>query len=118
MGFEFLFPVRCPGSEISAKLLRCLLLIWDWCFETACGASKRFQCLDDRLRCHGLVGDGRVEFDFERADIIILKGMGAFESITEYNIEKPVFILLKAKCVTVARSLGVPQGRLVIKRIF
>ncbi len=55
---------------------------------------------------------------FERADIIILKGMGAFESITEYNIEKPVFILLKAKCVTVARSLGVPQGRLVIKRIF
>ena len=52
------------------------------------------------------------------ADMVILKGMGAFESITEYRLEKPTFILLKAKCITVARSLGVKQGELVIKKLF
>jgi len=59
--------------------------------------------------------------DFRRAyresDVVIAKGMGAYESITEYKLEKPVFVILKAKCITIAKSLGIPQGKLAIKRI-
>ena len=51
------------------------------------------------------------------ADVIIAKGMGSFETLTEYRLGKPIFVILKAKCVPVARILGVEQGKLVIKRI-
>ena len=54
---------------------------------------------------------------FGEADLIIAKGMGAYESITEYRIEKPVYIMLTAKCTRIARDLGVQQGKLVIKKI-
>ena len=54
---------------------------------------------------------------WEDADLVIAKGMGAFETLTEYKHEKPVFILLKAKCIPVARELNVKQGSLVIKQL-
>ncbi|MCR8472408.1 MAG: ARMT1-like domain-containing protein [Crenarchaeota archaeon] len=52
------------------------------------------------------------------SDLVIAKGMGAYETLTEYKLEKPVYVLLKAKCESIAQSLGVRQGSLVIKRLF
>ncbi|ASJ16416.1 hypothetical protein A3L04_04660 [Thermococcus chitonophagus] len=52
---------------------------------------------------------------FEKADVIIAKGQGNFETLSEIKDER-VFFLLKAKCPAVARGLGVPQGALVCKR--
>ncbi|MCR8454606.1 MAG: ARMT1-like domain-containing protein [Crenarchaeota archaeon] len=52
------------------------------------------------------------------SDLVIAKGMGAYETLTEYKLEKPVYVLLKAKCEPIAKSLGVRQGSLVIKRLF
>ncbi|MCR8488911.1 MAG: ARMT1-like domain-containing protein, partial [Crenarchaeota archaeon] len=52
------------------------------------------------------------------SDLVIAKGMGAYETLTEYKLEKPVYVLLKAKCESIAKSLGVRQGSLVIKRLF
>ncbi|MEM2391375.1 MAG: ARMT1-like domain-containing protein [Candidatus Korarchaeota archaeon] len=52
------------------------------------------------------------------SDLVIAKGMGAYETLTEYKLEKPVYVLLKAKCEPIAQSLGVRQGSLVIKRLF
>jgi uncharacterized protein with ATP-grasp and redox domains len=50
---------------------------------------------------------------YRRADLIISKGQGNFESLeTE---ERPIAFLLKAKCDVVARYLGVKLGDLVVK---
>ncbi|MHA1616217.1 MAG: damage-control phosphatase ARMT1 family protein [Candidatus Njordarchaeales archaeon] len=54
---------------------------------------------------------------FDAADLVIAKGMAAYESMTEYTFEKPVYIILKAKCNPVASHIGVPRGSYVIKRI-
>ncbi|MCJ7680806.1 MAG: ARMT1-like domain-containing protein [Candidatus Aminicenantes bacterium] len=51
---------------------------------------------------------------FRSADVIISKGQGNYECLSE---EKgPLFFLLKAKCAAVARDIGVRQGSLVLLR--
>ena len=49
---------------------------------------------------------------FERADVIIAKGQGNFETLSEVS-DNRVFYLLKAKCRPIARELRVPQGSMV-----
>lgn len=53
----------------------------------------------------------------ESADLIISKGMGNFEAISEFesDLKGRLAYLLRAKCVPVAESLGVKRGELVIK---
>jgi hypothetical protein len=51
---------------------------------------------------------------FERADLIIAKGQGNFESMGETR--KNVFFLLKPKCAVLARHLNCQLGRLLILR--
>lgn len=49
---------------------------------------------------------------FARADLIVAKGMGHFETLG--HLEDPrLFFLLQAKCGPVARALGVPRGTFV-----
>ncbi|ASJ01834.1 hypothetical protein A3L09_00450 [Thermococcus profundus] len=52
---------------------------------------------------------------FESADVIIAKGQGNFETLSEIK-DKRVFYLLKAKCRPIARELGVPHGSMVCLR--
>ncbi|WP_457611999.1 damage-control phosphatase ARMT1 family protein [Methanocaldococcus sp.] len=52
--------------------------------------------------------------EFNSSDLIIAKGMGNYESLTEYNIDKPIYYILKAKCNPVAKSLGVKVGENVV----
>lgn len=47
------------------------------------------------------------EAAFEAADLVIAKGMGYWETLSELPAEGRVFYLLKAKCQTVADSLNV-----------
>jgi len=51
------------------------------------------------------------------ADLIIAKGQGNYESITEIEslLSKPIVYLLKAKCTLIAESLGVQQYDNVVK---
>lgn len=51
------------------------------------------------------------------ADIIIAKGQGYYESLSEIEtiLNKPIIYMLRAKCQVVAESLNVPQGSNVIK---
>jgi len=44
------------------------------------------------------------------ADVIIAKGMAAFESFEEWTPSKPVVHVLRAKCVPVAAAVGVGVG--------
>ncbi len=50
---------------------------------------------------------------FQTADIIISKGQGNYETLS--NEKRPIFYLLKAKCPVIARDLGVKPGDIVVK---
>lgn len=52
---------------------------------------------------------------FNSADLIIAKGQGCYESLTEISVETPICYVLKAKCVEVAKDLGVSTGENVVK---
>jgi uncharacterized protein with ATP-grasp and redox domains len=49
---------------------------------------------------------------FRTADIIISKGQGNLECLSEET--GPIFFLLKVKCPVITRSLGAPNGELVL----
>jgi len=79
----------------------------------------------DRVTRVITTGDDSVGLVFERcsaefmqaygaADLIIGKGQANYESLSGVN--RPVYFLLQAKCVAVARDLGVAQKSLVLKR--
>ena len=48
-----------------------------------------------------------------RASLLFAKGMGYFETLPELRLPVPVFFLLKAKCLPIARSLHVPLNSYV-----
>lgn len=50
---------------------------------------------------------------YQRADIIISKGQGNLEALSD--VKEPIFFLLKAKCKLVAQLLEVDKGELVFK---
>lgn len=52
---------------------------------------------------------------FRRADIVLAKGQGNYESI-DADPGRPVFFLLRTKCPVTARDLDVPVGSFVLKR--
>ncbi|MBQ6219429.1 MAG: DUF89 family protein [Methanosphaera sp.] len=47
-------------------------------------------------------------------DLVISKGMGNYEGLTEMHIERPVYFLLTVKCNVISRDIGVPVGSPVI----
>jgi uncharacterized protein with ATP-grasp and redox domains len=51
---------------------------------------------------------------FNKADLIIAKGQGNYETLSE--VEKDVFFMLKAKCPVIARDLGCHVDSLVLRR--
>ena len=51
--------------------------------------------------------------EFNSADMVIAKGMGYWETLSELPAMGKVFFLLKAKCVPVANSLDVPLNSYV-----
>ncbi|MDO5852151.1 MAG: ARMT1-like domain-containing protein [Methanobacteriaceae archaeon] len=52
------------------------------------------------------------------SDLIISKGMGNFEGLTEMTLEKPVYYLLNSKCDVISSEIGVKKGsNLVIEKL-
>jgi damage-control phosphatase, subfamily I len=51
---------------------------------------------------------------FDRADIIISKGQGNYETLSDTT--KEIFFLLTVKCPVIATHIGVPAGNMVICR--
>jgi uncharacterized protein with ATP-grasp and redox domains len=48
---------------------------------------------------------------FYESDLIIAKGLGNYEGLTEMELRnKPVFCLLNAKCAPIAKDIGVQKG--------
>jgi len=55
----------------------------------------------------------------EGVDLIIAKGQGYYESVTEIEniLRKPIAYMLRAKCLAVAKSLNVHRGANIIKLV-
>ena len=53
---------------------------------------------------------------FNKADLIISKGQGNYEGLSDEN-NRPVFFLLKAKCGPIAKDLGVKKGDIILKSL-
>lgn len=51
---------------------------------------------------------------FDRADLVISKGQGNYETLNE--IDKNVFFLLKVKCPVIARDIGCKVGDIIVWR--
>jgi len=52
---------------------------------------------------------------FRRADLILAKGMGHFETLAS-RADQRLFFLLQAKCAPVAAALGVPERAFVLRQ--
>ncbi|MEM0313980.1 MAG: ARMT1-like domain-containing protein, partial [Candidatus Bathyarchaeia archaeon] len=52
---------------------------------------------------------------YESADLVIAKGMGYAETLTEYRLKKPHALLFRSKCEPVANFFGVFRDRNVAK---
>ena len=51
---------------------------------------------------------------FEDADLIIAKGQGNYETLSD--LDKNIFFILKAKCPVIARDLGCEIGEMILKK--
>lgn len=55
---------------------------------------------------------------FEEADLIISKGLGNYEGLTDVNLgNKPVFSLLHVKCRPIALNIGIREGDNVVLKL-
>lgn len=53
--------------------------------------------------------------EYQKADLIIAKGQGNYETLSE-AMDKEIFFLLKAKCPVIARDIGCEVGDIVLKQ--
>ncbi|MDY6905914.1 MAG: ARMT1-like domain-containing protein [Thermodesulfobacteriota bacterium] len=54
---------------------------------------------------------------FKSADMIISKGQGNYETLSETTDHNNIFFLFKTKCPVAARDVGCEQGRFVLTRL-
>lgn len=84
---------------------------------TAAGLPAGVRIIDNGSDAPGtLLADCSAAFrsEFQRADLIIAKGQGNFESLADDVAD--VFFLFRVKCVTVAAQIGRPVGTNVLWR--
>jgi hypothetical protein len=52
---------------------------------------------------------------FTESDLIMVKGMGSYETLSGETQGKPAVFMLKVKCDVIARETGVTKGKVVVK---
>ncbi len=52
---------------------------------------------------------------YEAAELVFAKGMGYAETLTEYKLTKPHFLMFRTKCVPVANFFCVPRDKNIAK---
>ena len=118
VGFDRIL-VEALGPERVTYVVRERPAVNDATFEDAVAVGL------DRVTRVITTGDDSVGLVFERcsaeflrayeaADLIIGKGQASYETLSE--VDRRIYFLLQAKCVAVARDLGVEQRSLVLKR--
>jgi uncharacterized protein with ATP-grasp and redox domains len=51
---------------------------------------------------------------FEKADLIIAKGQGNYETLSD--VDKNIFFILKAKCPVISRNIGCEVGEMILQK--
>ena len=83
----------------------------------AAGLTERVEVIDNGSDAPGTILYGCSDpflRRFNKADLIIAKGQGNYETLSE--AEKDIFFMLKAKCPVIARDLGCEVDSLVLRR--
>lgn len=55
---------------------------------------------------------------FKRADLILSKGQGNFETFLEVNGDKMIFYLFQSKCEVVSKEIGLSLGSMILLRSY
>lgn len=87
-------------------------------FEECRGIFEIAEVVDSGMKSPGFIYEDanlKAREIFDRADLILSKGMGNFECLEGSKISK-IFFLLKIKCQVVARQLKMPLGKMVLKQ--
>ena len=83
----------------------------------AAGITGMAEVIDNGSDAPGTILDDCSEFfrqRFDKADLVIAKGQGNYETLSEAN--KDIFFVLKVKCPVIARHLGCQVGSMVLRR--
>jgi len=83
----------------------------------AAGIDKIATVMDSGIQAPGtILPFSSIDFreKFIRAELILAKGMGNYETLSE--IDAPIFFLLQVKCPVIGRDIGAPVGSTVVKR--
>jgi uncharacterized protein with ATP-grasp and redox domains len=83
----------------------------------AAGLTERVEVIDNGTDIPGTILPECSDFfrsRFESADLVISKGQGNYETLSD--VEKDIFFLLKAKCPVVAMDLGAELDSVVLRR--
>jgi uncharacterized protein with ATP-grasp and redox domains len=84
---------------------------------TLAGITALVAVIDNGSDAPGTVlADCSAEFrtHFKRADLIIAKGQGNYETLSE--VRAPIFFLFTVKCPLVAQQIGQPTGTMIAKK--
>lgn len=97
--------------------VRGIPIINDITEKEACliGLDKVAEIVSTGVRSPGLIlseADEGFRDLFDNADMIISKGQGNYEALSDNKRE--IFFLLKAKCSIIARDIGVKEGDIVL----
>jgi damage-control phosphatase, subfamily I len=81
----------------------------------ACGLSDIFDVVDNGADVPGTLLDlcsNEFRETFSTADMIIAKGMGNYESLSD--VDSNIYFLLKVKCRVIANDIGFDEGSMVV----
>ena len=81
------------------------------------GVTELVEVVDNGSDAPGtILGDCGEAFleRFENADLVIAKGQGNYETLSE--VDKDIYFLLKVKCPVIARDIGCQMDSLVMRR--
>lgn len=115
--FDKLLIERLPVEKITL-VVRGSPVLNDATIEDAkfAGLPELVPVLDNGSDAPGtLLKDGSEEFQgwFDRADLVIAKGQGNYETLSD--VDKNIYFLFTVKCPLVASRVGEPVGSLVVK---
>jgi len=83
----------------------------------AAGIDKVAEVIDTGVQAPGVIlpmSSPAFREKFYRAELILAKGMGNYETLSE--TDAPIFFLLQVKCPVIGRDIDAPVGSTVVKR--
>ncbi len=81
------------------------------------GLTEMIQVIDNGSDAPGTILENcspKFQELFERADLVISKGQGNYETLSD--VSKKIFFILKAKCPVIARHLSCDIGTMVLRK--